>query len=220
VSDPSSVTYVLQISRDPGFSQLVVTKQGLTASGYQVVQAEQLALTKRISPLYWRVNAIDGAANESGWTAPLMFYTQDSTPPQAPTALRPGAGSQQGSQAAFDWTDVTDPSGVTYTLQVSQDAAFSQLVVSKEGLQPSEYKLSGAEKLSATGGKGPSAYYWRVKAVDGAANGSAWSATGEFRVKSFLQSGWPVYIAIGIGGLLLLGIGIFIGMRIKTKTPV
>ncbi len=219
VSDPSGVTYSLQIARDTGFSQLVLYKQGLNTSNYQTTPAEQFELTKKTSPYYWRVKAIDGAVNESEWTSPFTFYTQDSTPPPAPVALRPEQGSHQDNQTFFDWTDVTDPSNVTYTLQVSQDPAFSRLVVVKEGLQTSEYKLSKTEKLNSSTGNPPSAYYWRVKAIDGAGNGSSWSNSNEFTVRNFLQSGWPVYTAIAIGGLLLLALGVFIGLRFRPKSP-
>jgi hypothetical protein len=167
-------------------------------------------------PYYWRVKAADGAGNESAWTAPYIFYTQDSTPPSTPVALRPEDGSQQGTQPQFTWTASADPSGVTYTLQVARDSAFSQLVVLKDGLQTAQYKPISSEKLSSAS---PAIYYWRVKATDGAANESAWSNTNQFKVKTFLQTGWPVYIAIGIGGLLLLTVGLFIGMHLKKQSP-
>jgi hypothetical protein len=220
VTDPSGVTYTLQVARDAGFSSLVLMKQGLDASNYQAAPAEELELSKRTTPYYWRVKASDGAGNESGWSSPGTFYTQDSTPPPAPTALRPGQGSQQGSETFFDWTDTADPSGVTYTLQVAQDSAFSRVLVVKEGLKTSEYKLSKQEKLSSSTANTPDTYYWRVKASDGAGNESNWSTSNEFQVRGFLQSGWPVYLAIGIGGLLLLALGVFIGMHLKPQAPV
>jgi hypothetical protein len=217
VSDPSGVSYSLQVARDKAFSQQVLSLPGITTSGYQVAASEAFELMKKSSPYYWRVKAVDGAGNESDWTAPFSFYTQDSTPPPAPTPLRPEPGSLQSGQTFFDWTDVTDPSGVTYSLQVSLDSAFSRLVASEENLTTSEYRLSKTEKLSSSTGNTPDTYYWRVKAVDGAANESAWSSGTEFKVKGFLQSGWPLYVAIGIGGLLLLALGVFIGIRLKPK---
>jgi hypothetical protein len=217
--DPSGVTYSLQVATDIGFTHLVIYKQGLNVSNYQTAQTEQLELTKKLSPYYWRVKTIDGVGNESAWTSPITFYTQDSTPPPAPVSLKPEQGSKQGSETFFSWLVSEDISGVTYTLQVSQDAIFSQVVVVKEGLQTAQYKLSKQEKLNSSSGNTAGAYYWRVKAIDGAGNESGWSNTNEFKVKSFLQSGWPVYTAIGIGGLLLLALGIFIGMHIRQKGP-
>jgi hypothetical protein len=214
VSDPSGVSYSLQVSRDTGFTLLAINKTGLTTAGYQTAQSEQFELVKRLAPYYWRVKATDGAGNESSWSAPSTFYTQDSTAPAAPVALKPENSSQQGGQPQFTWTVVTDPSGVTYTVQVAQDAAFSQLVVVKDGLQTAQYKLISSEKLSSSD---LITYYWRVKATDGAGNDGGWSNINQFKVKNFLQSGWPVYIAIGVGGLLLVVIGLFIGTRLKKQ---
>jgi hypothetical protein len=220
VTDPSGVTYSLQVALNAAFSNTLLSKPGLTTPEYTVIPAEAFGLAKKTSPYYWKVKAIDGAGNESDWSATGTFYTQDSTPPPLPLLLSPPNDSQANVRPALDWSDVSDPSGVTYSLQVAQDSAFSRLVVVKEGLQTSEYKLSKTEKLSSATGNTPDTYYWRVKASDGAGNESSWSNSNEFRVRNFLQSGWPVYTAIAIGGLLLLALGVFIGMRLKTKAPI
>jgi hypothetical protein len=219
ISDVSGVNYSLQVSKDIGFTRLFIYKQGLSTASYQATQAEKLELTKQLSPYYWRVKAIDGVGNESTWTSPNTFYTQDSTPPATPVSLKPAQGSQQSAETSFSWLASDDPSGVTYTLQVSQDAAFSHLVAVKDGLKTTEYKLSKAEKL-ASSTETTGVYYWRVKAIDGAVNESAWSTPNEFKIRSFTLSGWLLYVAIGIGGLILLGLGIFIGMHLRSKAPI
>lgn len=214
VSDPSGVAYDLQIAWDANFSRLVLFKQGLTQPQYQLAQSERLELTKKANPYYWRVRAIDGAGNASDWTIPGSFYTEDSTPPPTPTLLSPENGSRKGRNVLFDWTDVSDPSGVTYTLQVALDSSFNQLVVYKEGLGSSEYQLTKMEELASTTGNPPSPYYCRVRAEDGAHNQSDWSNVNGFYVGWVLQ-GWLLYAAMVIGGILLMVIGIFIGMRIR-----
>jgi hypothetical protein len=216
VTDPSGVTYSLQVARDANFSQLLLYKQGLNVSEYQVTQSEKLGLTKKDNPYYWRVRAVDGADNESQWTSAASFYTEDSTPPDTPVALNPENGSRQGGDVTFEWTDVSDPSGVTYTLQVAQDSAFNFIVVYKEGIQEPEYRLAEAEKLSPTTGDPQSPYYWRVKAVDGAENESNWSGISAFYVGGFLQAWW-IFLLV-IGGLLLLAIGVFVGMRLRPSS--
>jgi hypothetical protein len=213
VTDPSGVTYSLQVARDANFSQLSLYKQGLNVSEYQVTQSEKLGLTKKDSPYYWRVRAVDGADNDSQWTSAASFYTEDSTPPDTPVALNPENGSRQGSDVTFDWTDVSDPSGVTYTLQVAQDSSFNFIVVYKEGVKDPEYRLTEMERLSPTTGDPQSPYYWRVKSVDGADNESNWSIISTFYVGGFLQAWW-IYLLI-IGGILLLLIGVFVGMRLR-----
>jgi hypothetical protein len=213
------VVYNLQVARDAAFTQLVLFKQGLTQAEYQVTQAEQLQLTKRAAPYYWRVQAIDGAANASDWSATSLFYTQDSTPPPVPASLTPENGSRIRPAASFDWADVPDPSGVTYNLEVAQESEFTHLVVFKEGLTTSEYKLQSTEELLATTGTPPSPYYWRVRAVDGAQNASDWSTINAFYVSGFQLRGWLLAIVIIIGGALLVAGGIFVGMKMRPKAP-
>ena len=220
VSDPSGVTYDLQIARDVNFSNLVFFKQGLAQPSYQIGQSEKLELTKKANSYYWRVRAVDGASNASNWTSPDSFYTEDSTPPPVPTLLTPQNGSRKSGGVLFEWTDVSDPSGVTYTLQVAQDSGFNYIVVYKEGLNTSHYQLTDIEKLAPTTGNPPSPYYWRVRAIDGAENQSAWSNINAFYVGGFLQlQGWPLYIIMAIAGVLLVLIGVFVGMRIRPAKP-
>jgi hypothetical protein len=220
VSDPSGVTYSLQVALDTAFSRLVLFKQGLTQPGYQVTQAEGLQLTKRSAPYYWRVQAVDGTNNASDWTVVASFYTQDSTPPPAPAPLSPADGSRTGATVSFDWTDVSDPSGVTYTLEAAQDSGFTHLVVYKQGLAASAYKLNSLEQLAASTGKPPAPYYWRVSAMDGAQNMSDWSVIDTFYVSGFQLRGWLLAVTLVIGGALLLAVGVFIGMKLRpAKTP-
>ncbi|MBN1856833.1 MAG: IPT/TIG domain-containing protein [Dehalococcoidia bacterium] len=82
VDDPSGVTYGLQISTTPDFSQVLISKTGLIAQGsaiivsatgpemsYTLTETESLPYGK----YYWRVKAIDGALNDSGWSTSNSF---------------------------------------------------------------------------------------------------------------------------------------------------
>ncbi|MBN1151765.1 MAG: hypothetical protein JXA58_01015 [Dehalococcoidia bacterium] len=82
VDDPSGITYGLQISSTPDFSQILISKSGLVAQGsaiivsssgpemtYTLSEAEALPF----GTYYWKVKAIDGAMNDSGWTASSSF---------------------------------------------------------------------------------------------------------------------------------------------------
>jgi hypothetical protein len=73
-NDPSGVTYTLHLATDEDFSSIVLEKEGLTSSDYTVAEEEKLSPTKKEAPYYWRVKAIDGASNESGWTGTGSFY--------------------------------------------------------------------------------------------------------------------------------------------------
>jgi PGF-pre-PGF domain-containing protein len=76
----------------------------------------------------------------------------------------------------LDWSDVSDPSGVTYDLSIAEDAGFVSIALQKAGLTVSTYELTQAEAL-ATG-----TYYWYVRAVDGAGNVGSWSENWSFTV--------------------------------------
>ena len=215
VTDPSGVIYQLQVARDSAFSRIVLLKQNLTESRYQVTQGEQFDLSKSDSPYYWRVRATDRADNIGQWSSPASFYTEDSTPPETPVLLRPQYGSSVSGETYFDWTDVTDSSGVTYQLQVAVDVDFTNLIIVKQGIILSEYTVTKAEKLPSTSEDSP--YYWRIRAVDGAENAGNWASPGAFHVG--LLRGWLLYVILGVSGLVILLIGIFIGARVVARKP-
>jgi len=68
------IIYSLQIASDKNFTFIVLEKKGLTDSEYTLTEEEELAAVKKEVPYYWRVKAIDNAANESEWSAPESFY--------------------------------------------------------------------------------------------------------------------------------------------------
>ena len=77
VTDPSPpVTYTLQIATDADFTatSTVLTKEDITTSAYTLTKEEKLESTKEEAPYYWRIKAIDGASNESGWSGAGTFY--------------------------------------------------------------------------------------------------------------------------------------------------
>jgi len=76
VDDPSGITYTLQVATKDSFtaSFLVLEREGLTDSKYAITPEEELEPASREAPYYWRVKAIDGASNESEWSAVSSFY--------------------------------------------------------------------------------------------------------------------------------------------------
>jgi len=78
VEDVSGVTYALQVASDAYFTTIVLEKKGLTHSEYTITKEEKLEPTKKKTPYYWRVKAVDGASNESEWTPPGLFYVSSS----------------------------------------------------------------------------------------------------------------------------------------------
>jgi hypothetical protein len=139
--------------------------------------------------------------------------SMDATAPPAPSGLKV-TGRPQGSRPGFSWLPVSDPSGVTYTLQVATDASFRDIVLLKPDLKTHQYSLQGGESLKSTGKAG--AYYWRVKAVDGASNESIFSSPGTFSV-SVIPS-WLFVLLIATGVIIVAVLVLWAGSR-AGRTP-
>ncbi len=137
-------------------------------------------------------------------------FTMESETPLMPVLLLPEVAAEADTQEYFNWTDVTDPSSVTYILQVGTDCDFATIALEKRGLTDSEYTLNEEEKLEPTEKKTP--YYWRVKAIDGAFNESEWTPPGLFYVGFFWtpMPDWVQYTFYGLGGLLLGILGFWV----------
>ena len=144
-------------------------------------------------------------------TKQLAFAIESEAPP-IPTPLLPSDGSEVKAEAYFDWDDVDDPSlPITYCFQVAPDRDFTAIVLEKR-LTVSEYTLTKAEKLAAV--KKESPYYWRVKAIDSAANESEWSEPNSFYVGFPLAlPNWAIYTLIGVGALVIGFLAFRLGKR-------
>ncbi len=68
-SDPSGVFYRIQVGTDATFSTLLVDVSDLTTTTYTMNAENKLDSVNAKSPYHWRVMAIDGVGNASGWTA-------------------------------------------------------------------------------------------------------------------------------------------------------
>jgi hypothetical protein len=68
VSDPSGVYYSLQVSSQKDFATTALSKEDLVEPKYTLIDDEALLRGK----YYWRIKAIDGAGNDSGWTTPIL----------------------------------------------------------------------------------------------------------------------------------------------------
>jgi hypothetical protein len=141
-----------------------------------------------------------------GTTIKEFAFVMESQAPPKPTPLLPEDGINVEAVTSFDWNDVDDLSGVTYTFQVAS------IVLEKTGLTSSEYTITEEEQLEPVSEDDP--YYWRVKVIDGASNESVSeirSFYSGFQWPDFI--GWPLYTVIGIGGLLLIIFGFWLGRR-------
>jgi hypothetical protein len=157
-------------------------------------------------------HAITASDGRSSATASFIM---ESTPPSVVQPRLPFEGTKVKSRAFFDWDDVKDDSGITYTLQIALDNRFTPdtILLEKTELTESEYTLTREEKLQSADKENP--YYWWVRAIDGAGNESDWTNPASFNVGFTLDmsSGWIRYTLIGLGGLLLLFIGYLLYRR-------
>jgi hypothetical protein len=147
------------------------------------------------------VTAGDAAGNNV-----TAIFTLESDPPPIPTLSSPPDGDRVGFigrvRPTFQWSAVSDDSGVYYSLQIATSAnvtasGFSDPIVSATDIVGTNYTL---EKTLSYG-----TYYWIVQAVDGAANAGNWTAACSFRVG--LLPLWAfiliiVAIVVAIGALV------------------
>ena len=135
------------------------------------------------------------------------IFIMESDPPPTPQLISPDNGSRMGFMGevmpTFEWSEVSDDSGVLYNLQISTSAnvtasgEFVDPMVSVAGLGETSYALEETEALSL------GTYYWMVQAVDGAENESDWSTVHSFRVGLMPRWGFIASIA---GAVVLLAL--------------
>ncbi len=78
VTDASSpVTYDFQIATDEDFTagSIILEKTALTDSVFMLTEAEGLELASDTASYFWRVKSVDGALNESDWSAASDFLS-------------------------------------------------------------------------------------------------------------------------------------------------
>jgi len=203
----------------------------LTITGTGFVAGTAIAVTYDGSPVTLSVSNIDTNGNLTAqFEAPAsaagphtivltvgshtknFTFNMESVAPDAPNLLLPLTGEKAKQPITFDWSDVTDPSGVTYTLWISNDSSFSTLILEKTGLTDSTYLMTEAEKLESVGKDAP--YYWSVRAVDNAGNVGAWATAATFTVGfTFNWPTWAWWVVGGIGGVLLILLFFWMGRR-------
>ncbi len=159
----------------------------------------------------WTVTATDGKNQATA------VFTMEAAAPQPPQPIVPEAVSGNKPTTRFAWNGVTDPSGVTYTLQVASSSAFAPVIIEKTGLTPTEYTLGDGERLQLK--NTDLGYYWRVRAVDGAGNASIWSTPLLFYVGSSQSPmpQWIVYVMIGWGVVVLVVLGVWLRRYIADR---
>jgi len=153
----------------------------------------------------------------NGTTVLEYDFVIESTPPAAPAQLKPLTAGKPKQPVVFSWGDVSDPSGVTYDFQLSQDPAFKTLPLTLDvyGLTETTLTLPADQKLPSAGSKNP--YVWRVRAVDGAGNVGEWSTVNTFTI-GFAWPSWLIHVWYSLGILVALAFGIWFGRRMAYQS--
>jgi hypothetical protein len=148
---------------------------------YWLVGLQTDNYTVTATPLY-EVNLVPGEAyrevtQDEVTTVDFILQPPDTTPPPVPTLLSPASWKRINYSYALDWSDVSDPSGVIYELQIDDSPDFSSPLWEGTVGADSTCTLDASYGLPDGGW-----YYWRVRAWDGVGNPSAWSSRGAFKL--------------------------------------
>ena len=136
-----------------------------------------------------QITATDAAGNIATIGMPL-----EGQAPPTPSAISP-QGQRFGWFGAqtvyFTWTGVSDPSGISYTVEIAENLNFFPLA---PGMRKTELT-----QPNCTANIEPGTYYWRVRATDGAGNEGDWVISPyPFKVGFF-----PVW-SIALAGFILV----------------
>jgi len=117
-----------------------------------------------------RIIADNGEATYNIGLSESPIFSLDTNNPSLPNLLLPSNGTATNNATPnLDWLDVSDPSNVSYSLELDKDASFSSPELQKTMLTVSQYTTPSQEALE------DGIYYWRLKAVDGMGNQDGWS---------------------------------------------
>ncbi len=165
---PGANSYVIEISRLNNFSQIEFQKTGITLSQLQTTEI----LLDYYTTYYWRVKSVSGSA-ESSWSSIFRFTTMRMP---TPTLISPTFNARNVSLTPkLDWYDVLGAD--YYSLQVSTDNNFRNLVINLNNLTESEYNVPTGRLNTLT------TYYWRVSATKGTQT-TSWSSRWSFTTEN------------------------------------
>jgi hypothetical protein len=141
-----------------------------------------------------QVIAMDAAGNNA-----TAILTMESDPPDTPKLISPSDRGRAGLVGrvtpTFEWSAVSDDSGVHYRLQIATSANVTATgefvvvpIVSIPDIAGTNYTMEKKNALPH------GTYYWIVQAVDGAENESGWTAARSFRAGLLPMWGFIVII--------------------------
>lgn len=166
----------------------------------------------------YTVTVSDDVPGSSSDNVETFTFVMEGVAPAAPVLATPDGIEKPKQPIVYEWADVTDDSGVTYTLEVFTTPELNVLILKKEGLTTSSYTATEAEKLPSVSKDAP--YYWRVTATDGAGNVGTPTEPVAFTVGfsfgDLIPDDVPTWAWITIGVFVLLiagGLGFYFYRR-------
>jgi hypothetical protein len=157
--------YTIQVSREVGFTKLVMTGTVTNPTSTFMPTAKLTG-----GPLYWRVRA-NGPNGPSAWSSPWTVTVPN--PPSTPALLTPRYGALvRDTTPRFDWAISTVPAGTAfahYQLQIQENYGRIAYDINVDSLTSHEYTPSTSLPYW------PAWYWWRVRAVNTAGEASDWA---------------------------------------------
>jgi len=161
--------YHLQLSSSSNFANTIVNNDNIAGISHEVVGLDYL------STYYWRVAAVNFSGT-SEWSDIYSFATIP-PPPQPPTLSSPVNEAEDIPTATtLNWN--ASEYSQTYSIQVSDDEDFSNIILNYNSIYGTSYSLSGLNTETT--------YYWRAKATNQAGS-SDWSNTWSFTTGTFVE---------------------------------
>jgi len=159
-----NAAYQIQVSIDRDFTQIVLDIS--TGDGNRPINSGELAPGN----YFWRVRTV-GWIDFGVWSETWSFQLGLLSFPPSPTLLSPAEGTDFTTELpTLEWE--ASPAAMSYTVQVSKDEAFSDIVLEQQIAQNEFSIYSGMLE----GGK---TYHWRVNAI-GASGAGDWSTPWKF----------------------------------------
>jgi hypothetical protein len=158
-------TYTVEYADDSTFTTGLVAVSGITESTYTVADSLPDAT------YYWHVEAVDVAANRSGYQSHPFSFAVDTQLPATPLLDTPDNSSTvDDCEPTFIWSSTAGHRG-TYTLQYAYDDVFTYGICTVRGLSDTTFTISyPLPHLVDT------TYYWHVEALDLSENESGYQA--------------------------------------------
>jgi len=164
-------SYALDIVKNTTAMQTVLQETGITATNYE---ADALIFDEDAEYI-WKVKAVN-ATSETGFSQRSLFL--DRISPNQPTLVTPtDAQVLTVRDVTFNWTNGADmgtlQTEITNTIEIASDINFATIINTASTINNTvQYTFTVA-----------GTYYWRVKAIDQAANASDFSNVNSLEIQ-------------------------------------